>query len=121
MNFKRLEFKCKCDDISIIYVNGHVSWPDSTSEFEIIDEKTKQIGLYRTWVDNVLPDSLIEERKLLKQRVDGFILGMQFLGNPKISKVDESLIYIAENGEEYTIKNDKDRWAWINLWWGFEN
>jgi hypothetical protein len=105
---KRLEFKCKCANISTAYVIGLVSWPDSASEFKVIDDGTTRIGYYRTWVDNVVPDSLREARKQIAQRVEAFALGMQFLGNPKFSKVDESLFYIREDGEEYPITSDMD-------------
>ncbi len=107
-HFKRLEFKCKCINISITYASGAILWPDSASEFEVIDNTATQIGYYRTWADNTDPDCLRDARKEIEERVESFALGMRFLGNAKFSQVDESLSYVTEDGEEYHITNDMD-------------
>lgn len=107
-HFKRLEFKCKCINISTTYVSEPILWPDSASEFEVSDDVTTQIGYYRAWADNIDPDFLREARKEVEQRVESFVLGMRFLGNAKFSQVDECLSYVTENGEEYQITSDMD-------------
>ncbi|MGB5157778.1 hypothetical protein [Desulfobacterium sp. N47] len=107
-HFKRLEFKCKCINISTTYATGPILWPDSASEFEVGDDVTTQIGHYRTWADNIDPDCLREARKEIEQRVESFMLGMRFLGNAKFSQVDERLSYVTEAGEEYQITSDMD-------------
>ncbi len=107
-HYKRLEYKCKCINISTTYAGGYILWSDSDSEFEVIDDVTTQVGHYRTWVDNIDPDCLREARKKIEQRVESFVLGMRFLGNAKFSKADGRLSYLTENGEEYQIISDVD-------------
>lgn len=107
-HFKRLEFKCKCNNISILYASGSIIWPDGTSEFKVIEDVSTKIGLYRTWSDNIDPDCLREERIKIEQRVESFVLGMRFLGNAKFSQVDGRLSYVTETGEEYQITSDMD-------------
>ena len=107
-HIKRLEFKCKCINISTAYASGSILWPDSASEFEVINDVTTQIGHYRTWADNIDPDRLREARKKIEQRAESFVLGMRFLGNAKFSHVDGRLSYVTEKGEEYQIISDMD-------------
>jgi hypothetical protein len=107
-HFKRLEYKCKCVNIFITYASGSTLWLDSTSEFEVINEVTTQVGHYRTWADNIDPDCLREARKQIEQRVESFVLGMRFLGNVRFSQADGTLYYVTENGEEYQIIGDRD-------------
>lgn len=105
---KRLEYKCKCINISIRYACSSILWLDKASEFEVIDEMTARIGNYRTWFDNVEPDALRQVQKEIQERVESFVLAMRFLGNARFSQTDEILYYIAESGEEYQITNDID-------------
>lgn len=105
---KRLVYRCKCINISILYASGSIVWGDSNSEFEIVGDTTAQFGWYRTWTDNVEPERLREARMELKQKADSFVLGMRFLGNRRFSQVDEALSYVTANGDEYQITNDMD-------------
>ena len=105
---KRLEFNCKCINISTTYASGSILWADSASEFVVIDDVTTQIGHYRTWADNIDPDCLREARKKIEQKAESFALGMRFLGNTKFSQVDGHLSYVTENGEDYQITSDMD-------------
>ena len=105
---KRLAYRCKCINISILYSNESIVWVDSDSEFEVGGDTTEQFGWYRTWTDNVDPEQLREARMELKHKADSFVLGMQFLGNRRFSQTDEALSYVTANGDEYQITNDMD-------------
>jgi hypothetical protein len=107
-HFKRLEYNCKCIHISIGYARGSMIWPDTASEFEVVDDKTTQVGHYRTWADNIDPDSLRQVRKEIEQRVESFVLAMRFIGNVGFLTTDEIYTYITESGEEHQIINDID-------------
>lgn len=107
-HFKRLVYRCKCINISILYASGSIVWVDSNTEFEVVDDTTAQFGWYRTWADNVDPERLREARIKLKQKADSFVLGMRFLGNRRFSRADEALSYVTANGDEYQITSDMD-------------
>lgn len=104
----RLEYKCKCINISITYAGGTILWPDSAAEFEVVDDMTTKVGHYRTWADDVALGALRQVRKEIEQRVESFVIAMRFLGNPRFRQTDETLSYMTENGEEYQITSDID-------------
>lgn len=106
--FKRLEYRCKCINISILYDSGSIVWVDSNSEFEVVRGTTAQFGWYRTWADNIEPEHLRETRSDLERKADSFALGMRFLGNRGFSQTEKVLRYVAASGDEYRITNDMD-------------
>lgn len=105
---KRLEYRCKCINISTVYASGSIVWADSDSEFEVVGDTTPQFAWYRTWADNIDPERLREARMELEHKADSFVLGMRFLGNRRFSQSDKALSYVTANGEEYQITNDMD-------------
>lgn len=107
-HFRRLEYRCKCINISILYARGPIIWVDSNSEFEVVGDTTAQFGRYRTWADNIEPERLRETRTELERKMDSFVLGMRFLGNRGFSQTDKVLHYVTASGDEYLITNDMD-------------
>jgi len=107
-HFKRLEYKCKCINISINYACGSIPWYYNNSEFEIINEDTTMVGHFRTWETNIDPNCLKEAKKEIEERMESFVLAMRFLGNIKFSQVDETWSYITEKGEECPISSEMD-------------
>ena len=103
-----LVINCKIMNFSIFYEMETVIWNDENSEIsiEVIDDE--QVGYLRIWKEKVKLELIKETSLLLQEKIDNFLLGMQFIGNRKLSFNKTKLFYYVNDDEEYLITNDLD-------------
>lgn len=116
---KHLEITCKFTHFSRPYRDETVAWPKYDVEFKVLQEEGHQVGHFKAWKNDVEPESIKDELARLENIIEPFALGMNYLGNYRISweKVDTRYQY---DDEIHMIRNEIDIEAIIHRYKGEE-
>lgn len=103
-----LELNCKITNFSILYKKEKVIWSDQKSQFLIKQEDDKQVGYLIVWKEDITPELIKENWRSLEEKIESFVLGMNFNGNIKLTCNLTTVNYYIENEEPFHIRNDID-------------
>lgn len=103
-----LELNCKITSFSILYKTERMLWSDQETQLLIEKEDDEQVGYLKVWEEDVAPELIKENRLLLEEKIESFILGMKFIGNRKLSRNQNTLHYYIDNEEPFHIRHDMD-------------
>ncbi|MBU1138813.1 MAG: hypothetical protein KKA76_07545, partial [Proteobacteria bacterium] len=71
-------------------------------------EDDKQVGYLTVWKEDITPELIKENWRSLEEKVESFVLGMNFSGNRKLTCNLTTVNYYIENEEPFHIRNDID-------------
>lgn len=103
-----LELNCKIMNFSLFYKTKQALWDDQNAKLFIEEEDDKQVGCLKVWKENVKPELIKENRLLLEEKVESFALGMQFIGNRRLTWSQTELFYYIDDEERFHIRSDID-------------
>ena len=103
-----LELNCKITSFSILYKTDQMLWSDQETQLAIEKEDDEQVGYLKVWKEDIAPELIKENRLLLEEKIESFMLGMKFIGNRRLTRNQTTLYYYIDNEDPFHIRHDID-------------
>lgn len=100
---KRLELIFYIGNISVLYRDGSVNWPNA--EFTSLVDFSAELKI---WDDEVEPEQILETWKKQKERCTSFLTAMKYMGNRKIVCTGGDFPTYFYGDKTYTPRNEAE-------------